>query len=30
MIGLGVSLALAAAANESIRLALWKALTDVF
>ena len=30
MIGLSVSLALAAAANESIRLALWKALTNVF
>jgi hypothetical protein len=30
MIGLGVSLALAAAANESIRLALWEALTNVF
>jgi len=30
MIGLGVSLALAAAANESIRLALWEAVTDVF
>ena len=30
MIGLGVSLALAAAANESIRLALLEALTNVF
>jgi len=30
MIGLAVSLALAAAANESIRLALWEAVTGLF